>query len=97
MASGSWSVVASVEIVAADEHRDELTVQLTNRTPAVLGFGKAAVSGEGIRLINAGDSITVHGHLAREAVCAKMDAIGISSDGIWQDGKIEYRPGPQST
>jgi len=92
MSKGAWTgTSASAIIVAADEYRDHLTVQLINATAANLAFGEAAVAGEGIELINAGDSVSVRGPLATEAVYA----IGNGADGVYQDGPIAYRPGPQ--
>lgn len=92
MTKGAWSGgAASAIIVAADEYRDHLTVQLINATSAHLAFGEAAAAGEGIKLINAGDSVTVSGPLATEAVYA----IGDGASGIYQSGAVIYLPGPQ--
>ncbi|MFA5186697.1 MAG: hypothetical protein WC551_09495 [Patescibacteria group bacterium] len=85
MISGTWdATAASVEIVAADHYRDSLTIQLQNTTQVYLGFGAAAVAGSSLTLITTGDSITVRGHLARQAVYA----IGNGASGAYQEGNV---------
>jgi hypothetical protein len=88
MISGDWAGTdASAEIIAADEYRDWLTIQLQNTTPVYLGFGVPAVEGESIMLVTTGDNITVAGHLARQAVYA----IGNGAAGAYQEGKLDCR------
>lgn len=86
MAKGSWTGIAtSAIIVAADEYREYLTIILTNNITVALAFGEAAVAGEGIQLLNAGDSVRVQGHLARGAVYA----IGNTAVGSYQSRQLE--------
>jgi hypothetical protein len=92
MAKDSWAGTASsAEIVAADDYREYLTIQLTNATQVALGFGEAAVANKGVQLINAGDAVRLRGAMARKAVYA----IGNGATGTYQDGDAEYSPGPQ--
>ncbi len=92
MASGAIAGgTNSAVIVAANEYRDTLTIQLTNSTSLEVAFGETAVTGACLKLINAGDSVTIHGHLARGAVYG----IGNGAVAVYQDGDVEYRPGPQ--
>jgi hypothetical protein len=92
MAKGSFALgsAASEEIVAADEHRAELTIQLRGSAVIELAFGETAVAGEGIKLIKPGDSVQVKGHLSRLAVYG----IGTqtTSNGGWQDGDVQISP-----
>jgi len=93
MAKGGWvGTAASVEIISANTYREHLTIQLTNPIVVALGFGEAAVAAEGVQLINTGDVVTVHGAMAQLAVYA----IGNTATGTYQDGDLEYRPGPQA-
>ena len=83
---------ASAEIVPADKYRAVLTIQLTNATALGLAFnGATAVLVNGIKLINSGDVVTVRGHLAR----GQVNGIGDGAVGAWQDGDLDYKPGPQ--
>lgn len=92
MSKGSWTgTSASDEIIAADEFREYLTIQLTNATLVALGIGEAAVAGEGIQLINAGDTVRLEGAQARVAIYA----IGNGAAGTYQSGSVYYSPGPQ--
>lgn len=86
MVKGSWdATVASSEIVAANEYRDKLTIQLHSGDATALGFGEAAVYAEGIRLVTAGDVIELTGAITRGAVYAICDT-GNSSAGGYQEG-----------
>ena len=86
MAKGSWAGTASsAELVAVDNYREYLTIQLTNDITVALGFGEAAVVGEGIQLMQTGDTVTVRGHLARSAV----NVIGNTAIGTYQSGKLK--------
>jgi len=99
MSAHAWSIGAgevdvSKEIIAADEYRDELTVQLVFQTLTgadivYLGFGEDAVTGEGIALGGQGDSVRVLGAKAKLAVNAICDAI--VSGGIETYTSLEYR------
>ena len=83
----------SEQVIAADEHRDSLTIQLHNTQATFLAFGEAAANNTGIQLINAGDSVRVRGAKARKAVNAY--SAGAAQLGIETLEDIEYRPGPQ--
>ena len=99
MAAHAWSigageVDASKEIIAADEHRDELTVQLNTQTLngadiVYLGFGEDAVSGEGLAIGGVGCSVRILGAKAGLAVNAICDAV--VSGGIETYTSLEYR------
>lgn len=86
MAQGAWtSTQATSQAVAEDNERTSLTVQMVTAasSPTSLGFGTAAVFGEGIQLVNIGDNVTVKGHLAKLAVNAICDS-GLTSGGGYQ-------------
>jgi len=92
MAKGNWTGTdASTLIVAADAYREYLVIQLTNATSVNLGIGEAAVAGDGIKLINAGDAVRLEGAQAQSAIYA----IGNGAAGTYQDGNVLYVPGPQ--
>jgi len=82
---------ASEEIVAADDHRDFLTLQLQDFNSVYLGFGEAAVDGAGIMLMVPGCSVRVMGAKAKLAVYGY--ASGATTVGIETCEDIEYRPG----
>ena len=83
----------SEEIIAADEHRDHITIQMQSAgSPTYLAFGETAVTLTGICLLYPGCSVRVTGHKARQAVngiCATSDAV----IGIETTEDVEYRPG----
>jgi hypothetical protein len=86
MAKGAWtSTQASSQVIAADVTRTSLTVQMVTAasSPTSLAFGAAAVFGEGVQLVNIGDSVTVRGHLAQLAVYGICDT-GLTSGGGYQ-------------
>lgn len=86
MAQGAWtSTQASSLVVAADDFRTLLAIQMVtaSSSPTSLGFGTAAVFGEGMQLTNIGYSLTVRGHLAKLAVYAICDT-GQTSGGGYQ-------------
>jgi len=99
MSAYAWSIGAgevniSKEIIAADEYRDELTVQLNAQTLngadiVYLGFGGDAVSGEGIAIGGVGDSVRMLGAKARLSVNVICDAV--VSGGIETHTSLEYR------
>ena len=79
-------------IIAADEHRDHLTVQLHTASETVdLAFGEAAADATGIRLLYPGCSVRVLGAKARLAVYGW--ASGAVNVGTETTEDVEYRPG----
>lgn len=85
MAQGTWAATnASSVVIAADQERESLTVQLLARSASTvqtsLGFGTAAVAAEGVALVNIENSVTVRGHLAKLA-CNVITNAGTSSGG----------------
>ncbi len=96
MTAYAWDIVADTvkEILAADEYRDELVVQLhaqaiNGADPVFLAFGEEATDSSGILLGNMGHSARVLGAKARLAVSAISAAV--SSGGIETHSFIEYR------
>ena len=88
MAADNWAATAtSAAIVDADDNREYLTLQLLSGDITALAIGEAAVYGSGVHLLAAGDSVTVRGWIAREAVYAICDT-GDSSTGSSQDGDM---------
>lgn len=83
---GNWAATAtSSELVAANEDRGSLIVQLTSAgDPTSLGIGEDAVFGDGVQLISAGDFVEIKGHQARLAVNGICDT-GNSSSGGYQE------------
>jgi hypothetical protein len=85
---------ASEQVLAADEHRDFVTLQLQNTHPVFLAFGEEAAADEGIKLFNAQCSVRVKGAKARGVINAySTDAALI---GIETSEDVEYRPGPDA-
>lgn len=82
---------ASELIIAADEFRDHLTVQLHGTETVDLAFGEAAVDATGIRLLYPGCSVRVIGAKARLAVYGW--ASGAVNVGTETCEDVEYRPG----
>lgn len=78
-------------IIAADEHRDHLTVQLHGTETVDLAFGEAAADATGIRLLYPGCSVRVLGVKARLAVYGW--ASGAVNVGHETTEDVEYRPG----
>ncbi len=99
MSAYAWSIGAgevdvSKEIIAADEHRDELTVQLNDqaingRDQVYLAFGEDAVILQGITIGGLGCSTRILGAKARLAVNAVCDAV--VAGGIETYTSLEYR------
>lgn len=99
MSAYAWSIGAgevdvSKEIIAADEYREELTVQLNAQTwngadIVYLGLGEDAVSGEGIAIGGVGCAVRILGAKARLSVNAICDAA--VSGGIETHTNLEYR------
>jgi hypothetical protein len=78
-------------IIAADDYRDHITLQLHDANPVYLAFGEAAVTATGIVLLYPGCSVRVTGAKARDA--AYGFAAGTPTIGIETSEDIEYRPG----
>ena len=84
---------ATVEVIAADEYRDFLCIEMIDASEAVtFGFDTDAVIGSGITLSRVGDSIRLRDRLARGAI----DVIASGAGGIcvYQDGDIVFGAGP---
>ena len=83
---GAWAATAvSSEIVAANEYRGSLVVQLQSGSdPTSISFDEDAVFDEGVQLIDAGDFVEIKGHMARLAVHAICDS-GNTSAGGYQE------------
>jgi hypothetical protein len=81
----------SEQIIAADENRDHITLQLRSSNGVYLGFGEAAADGEGIMLMVPGCSVRVTGNKARQAVYGYAE--GEADVGIETCEDVEYRPG----
>jgi hypothetical protein len=87
LTSGSSQV-----ILAADEYRDKVVLQLQSLETAYLAFGEDAVNVTGLALINIGDTMTIRGAKARGAIngySASTPTIGIETN-----GDIAFSPGP---
>lgn len=100
MSVHSWAVVGGADsalIIAADEYRDELVIQLHTMAvegadPVFLGFGEDAVTEKGLFLGGIGHTVRVLGPKARLAVYALSAAD--ASGGIETNTSIEYRHTP---
>jgi len=79
------------EVVAADGHRDNITIQLQSDHPAYFGFGEDAVTLQGICLLEPGATIEVCGDKARSAINAI--AAGNAILGYETGENIKYRSG----
>ena len=81
----------TAELIAADEYRDFLLIQLQSNHPTYLGFGEDAVTLTGICLLEPGATVRVRGSKARLAV----NAIAAGSAVIgWETmEEIEYQSG----
>ncbi len=89
----TFTGAATEEIIAADEHRDHITIQMQSTgTPTYLAFGEDAVTLTGICLLYPGCSVRVTGAKARLAVNG-IDATGTAVVGIETTSDVEYRPG----
>lgn len=81
-------------IIAADEYRNHLTIQLHTAHPVYLAFGAAAVTATGIYLLYPGCSVRVSGAKARLAVyghAAATPTIGIETmeDAMYSPGAYQ--------
>lgn len=73
MALGTKTLSAggvSAAVVAADDNRDHIVIQLQSAHVTYFGFGETAVTLQGASLIAAGDNMEVTGHKARGAINA---------------------------
>jgi len=89
----TFTTTDSEQIIAADELRDHITIQLQSaNTPVYLAFGEDGVDATGICLLYPGCSVRVRGPKARAAVNG-IDATGTAVVGIETCEDVEYRPG----
>lgn len=80
----AWSANAtSSEIVPARDKRDFVIVQLHTGDPITLSIGVPAIWSKGLKLINAGDHITLRGNSIKNAIYAICDT-GNSATGGYQ-------------
>jgi hypothetical protein len=73
MASGTETLTGgnpTAVLLAADEYRDFVLIQLQSNHPTYLGFGEAAVSAQGVCLMEPGATAKVRGSKARGAIQA---------------------------
>lgn len=87
MAKGTFAGTATTsEVVAVGATRKSITLQLVSGSPTFVGIGEAAVYGEGIGMLVAGDFVTIGIHQAKLAINCICDT-GLTSVGSWQDTK----------
>ncbi len=80
----AWSATAtSSVIVPARVKRDFVVIQLHSGDPIAISIGVPAVFSKGLKLINAGDHITLRGINITNAIYAICDA-GNSATGGYQ-------------
>lgn len=85
---------SSETIIAADSHRDHITIQLQNEYTVYLAFGEAAANATGLLLKFPLDSVRVTGPKARLAVYGWGQSQEGAVLGIETMQDVEYRPGP---
>lgn len=92
MAKGNFTgAAASAKVIDADVYRDSLVIQMTDASAILsLGIGETAVAGEGVQLVNVGDTVHLRGPAARRAIYA----IGNGGKAAYQDGDILISRGP---
>ncbi len=97
MSQGTFTgTTAIVEVLAADEYRDFLCIEMIDATETVtFGFDMDAVIGSGITLGRVGDSIRLRDRLARGAI--NIIASGAGGICVYQDGDIVFGAGPTPT
>jgi len=78
-------------IIAADEHRDFITIQLQSFNSVYLGIGEVAQDATGIMLMVPGCSVRIMGAKSRLAIYGY--ASGTTTVGIETCEDLEYRPG----
>lgn len=94
MALGTLTVTGaggSEVLLAADEHRDYVLIQLQSAHPAYLGFDETAITVQGIGLLQAGATVKVQGPKARGAI--NVIAAGNAIIGWETFEEIDYYPG----
>jgi hypothetical protein len=73
---------ASVQMLAADVHRDYVVIMLQNAVACAIGiYGEDAVADEGILLAEIGDTV----HLTGSAARSKISVIGNTASLTWQE------------
>lgn len=78
---GSWAATeADSVIVAADEYVGEVRIQVLSGGPIYLGFGEAAVAGQGLYVAQGG-SYMVDDHRANLAIHAICGAGQVAAGG----------------
>jgi len=98
MASGTKTLTgggASAAIVAADAHRDYIVIQAQSDHDTYLGFGEAAVSEQGLCLLEPGANVEVRGPKARLAIYGK--SAGNAVLGYETCEGVSYRSGQRTT
>lgn len=97
MAASNWSATAaSSVIVAADDNRLYLTIQLLAGDPMSIGVGETATYGKGVTLVEVGDCVKIRGGAAKLAISGVCDT-GNSATGGYQSGSdITFIPGAPS-
>ncbi len=82
---------ASAEILAEDEYRDHVLIQVQSDYDVYLGFDEDAVTLEGIGLLEPGASVEVRGPKARGAINALSSGNAVIG---WETMEgISYTPG----
>jgi len=82
MSKGSWSATAvDSTVLDADTYRAEIALQHWSGDEVYLGFGEAAVVGEGIRLSSGAAYIQISDHRARLAIHMICDTAKTASGG----------------
>ena len=82
MAKGAWSATATDSVlVAADDNRAVVVLQHTAGDDVWLGFGEAAVVGQGIKMGAAGTYLQITDHRAMLAIHGKCDTAKTASGG----------------
>lgn len=89
----TFTTTATEEIIAANEFRDHITIQLQSNTPVYLAFDEPAVNATGICLLYPGCSVRVTGCKARLAVNGIEPGDVGAVVGIETTEDVEYRPG----
>ncbi len=86
MVAGTWAATAaSSVIVAASNNRDILILQLHSGDVTALAVGEAAVFAKGVKLYSVGDTVTLTGWMARQAIYGICDT-ALTAAGGYQEG-----------
>ena len=79
---GPWNATAiSSQLVAENRNRGQVIIQTNGEAPVSIGIGETAVSGKGMSLNSAGDSIVLTGYQATQAIYGICDAGNTASGG----------------